>query len=124
LGIASHIHIIHENGAPVLRSFESNRRITGLEAQTSKALCLEAIGLRSYQSTFGSATPKVDAARLKELSRRTTERLNELTGIVILRRGTGEFQEELLESLIRMRRRTVGQSRTSGVTGQLAPSAS
>jgi len=75
-----------------------------LRTQTSKALGLEAVGFRSHQSTLGSTAPKVGAARLKKLARQTAERLDDMTGIAALKGGTGQFQQELLKSLVRVRR--------------------
>ncbi len=122
--IAGHVYIVDENRTPISHRFRCNVRIRGLQLQSSKALRLKAIRFRPDQTTFGRMAPEINAARVKEFACQATERLNDVAGISVIEGGARQFQQELLESLVRMRRRFRCQRRIFRLARQLAPSAS
>jgi len=87
-----------------------------MQAEATKGLGVVAVGFSPYEFTIGGTAPKVCATGMKESAREGTEGLDKLAGISTLKRGAGEIQKKLLESLVRLRR--VTQDRIAGVSSQ------
>ena len=85
----------------------------------AKGLGLVAIGFGADELAVGGAAPKVGAAGLEEGAREGAERADKLAGIAALKSGPGKLQEQLLESLVRLRR--VLGARISSRSYQCAP---
>jgi hypothetical protein len=82
-----------------------------MQSTVSEKQCLFTIGFGAYQFPVGSVAPEVSSAGAEERSCETAKGKNELAGIVALKRGTGQFEQKLLERLVTMRfDRTLGIS--------------
>ena len=85
----------------------------------TKGLGLVAIGFGPDELAVGGAAPKVGAAGVEEGASEGAEGPDKLAGIAALKSGPGKLQEQLLESLVRLRR--VLGSRISSMGCQCAP---
>jgi hypothetical protein len=117
-----HIHVVDVHGLTLLRSFQSDGRISGMKKQSVKRLRTEAIAFSANQPALGGLAPEVGPAGLKELTGETAETLNYAAAIAAFGGGAGEFEQEFLKRLVRMRRSPRCQCRVSRVGCQATPS--
>jgi hypothetical protein len=104
LWIAGHVHVIVEDGAAALHSFEGDRLISRPELHSSKALRVDTVAFGADQITVRSTPRKVGTAGMKKLAGLLTEREDELVRVAVLKNAARKFQQQSLESLLRVRR--------------------
>ena len=88
-GIPRPVQVVHEQGAPALRGLKGHGRIVALKAQAAKTFGFESVGLFSDQIAIRRAAPEIDSARVKELAREPTKRLDQMTGVGALKCRAG-----------------------------------
>jgi hypothetical protein len=74
-----------------------------MQSSVSETQCFIAVGFSADQFPVSGVAPEVNSAGAEEGSGKTAKRKNELAGIVALKRGAGQFEQKLLERLVRMR---------------------
>jgi hypothetical protein len=74
-----------------------------MQSSVSETQCFIAVGFGANQLPVGGVAPEVGSAAAEEGSCETAKRKNQLAGIVALKRGAGQFEQKLLERLVRMR---------------------
>jgi len=120
-GIPSDVEAIDEKGAPLLHRVHGDGCIANPPADAAKGLGLVEFGVSfgSDELTVSGETPVVRAAGPKEDPCEGTKRPYQLGGIDALESSPGEFEEKLLERLVRLRRNA--SLRISSVSGQRTP---
>jgi hypothetical protein len=111
--------VIDEKGTTTLHRIHGDGGIASAPADATKGLGVIGVRLGSHQFTVGRTAPEVGAAGIEEGAGEGAEGPDELVGIAALKSGAGKLQEELLESLLRVRR--FARTRFSGVGCQRAP---